>query len=115
MLRADLHLTRLAWIAEGETEAEQRRRQDTDFLVYEKSVAEFFDFHACRHTYITFISETTRSLKQAQTLARVSTPRLLDSGGVARRHQVAHRGTNWHIGQPAPPPGTRPTGPRNRH
>jgi len=63
MLRADLRLARKAWIAEGETEAERIRREETDFLVYENSVGEFFDFHACRHAYITFISETSKSLK----------------------------------------------------
>ncbi len=88
MLRADLELARKAWIAEGETEAERERREQTDFLVYENSVGEFFDFHACRHAYITFISETTKSLQQAQTLARVSTPRLLDRYSHIQLHGV---------------------------
>ena len=64
MLRADLDLACQAWIAEGETEAERERREQTDFLVYENGVGEFFDFHACRHSSITFISETIKSLKQ---------------------------------------------------
>jgi integrase len=88
MLRSDLDIARKAWIAEGATEAEQSRRKETDFLVYENSVGEYFDFHACRHAYITFISETTKSLKQAQTLARVSTPRLLDRYSHIQLHGV---------------------------
>ncbi len=88
MLRSDLDIARKAWIAEGETEPEQRRREETDFLIYENSVGEFFDFHSCRHAYITFISETTKSLKQAQTLARVSTPRLLDRYSHIQLHGV---------------------------
>jgi integrase len=78
MLRADLTLARAAWIAEAATTDERRRREESDFLKYENSVGEFFDFHACRHGYITLISETCKSVKQAQTLARVSTPKLLD-------------------------------------
>ena len=78
MLRADLTLARAAWIAEAETADERRRREESGFLKYENSVGEFFDFHACRHGYITLISETCKSVKQAQTLARVSTPKLLD-------------------------------------
>jgi hypothetical protein len=88
MLRADLALARKAWIADVQTEEEKRSRTETDFLVYENSVGEFFDFNACRHAYITFISETTKSLKQAQTLARVSTPRLLDRYSHIQLHGV---------------------------
>ena len=78
MLRADLAIARAAWIAEAAAPAEKKQREESDFLKYENSVGEFFDFHACRHGYITLISETCKSVKQAQTLARVSTPKLLD-------------------------------------
>ena len=78
MLRADLAIARAAWIAEAAAPAERKQREESDFLKYENSVGEFFDFHACRHGYITLISETCKSVKQAQTLARVSTPKLLD-------------------------------------
>jgi integrase len=110
MLRADLHLARQAWIAEGETEAERERREQMDFLVYENSVGEFFDFHACRHAYITFISETTKSLKQAQTLARVSTPRLLDRYSHIQLHGVQQAADA--IGEMITAGGHRPAGNR---
>ena len=34
------------------------------------------DFHACRNAYITLITESDATLKEAQTLARHSTPQL---------------------------------------
>ena len=108
MLRADLTVARQAWIAEGTSEVEQLRRKETDFLSYENSVGEFFDFHACRHAYITFISETTKSLKQAQTLARVSTPRLLDRYSHIQLHGIQQAADA--IGERIAAGGCRPVG-----
>jgi integrase len=110
MLRADLAIARAAWIAEAETPDEKRHREASDFLKYENSVGEFFDFHACRHGYITLISETCKSLKQAQTLARVSTPKLLDRYSHIQLHGMQQAADA--IGQMLANGGTRQPGRR---
>ena len=76
MLRSDLAAARKQWIAEGETEAEQKRREASEFLRYEDSAGRFADFHATRHTYISGIVAGGASVKTAQELARHSDPRL---------------------------------------
>ena len=98
------------WIAEAETPNEKRHREASDFLKYENSVGEFFDFHACRHGYITLISETCKSLKQAQTLARVSTPKLLDRYSHIQLHGMQQAADA--IGQMLANGGTRQPGRR---
>ena len=76
MLCKDLAAARKQWIAEGKTDAEQKRREESDFLCYEDSTGHFADFHATRHTYISGIVAGRASVKTAQELARHSDPRL---------------------------------------
>ena len=76
MLCKDLAAARKRWIAEGKTEAEQKRREESEFLRYEDSAGRFADFHAMRHTYISGIVAGGASVKTAQELARHSDPRL---------------------------------------
>jgi len=76
MLQKELAAARKKWVAEGETEAEEKRRQESDFLKYKDSDGCFVDFHATRHTYISAIVAGGASVKTCQELARHSDPRL---------------------------------------
>ncbi len=77
MLRSDLAAARASWIeAAGDDERERERREKSDFLKYENSAGEVFDFHGTRHTYISGIVNGGASVKVAQELARHSTPTL---------------------------------------
>jgi len=68
----DLGAARTFWIAEAETEKEEKRRIASDFLTYKNFDGKFADFHSLRHTFITNLGRAKVSLKAAQTLARHS-------------------------------------------
>lgn len=90
MLQKDLAAARKKWIAEGKTEAEQKRREESDFLKYKDSGGCFVDFHATRHTYISGIVAGGASVKTCQELARHSDPRLtIGRYSHARLHDLA--------------------------
>ena len=76
MMRYDLNAAREAWIAEGDTPAEVKRRKDSDFLKYHNAAGAFADFHSKRHTFITTLERSGVRPKVAQTLARHSDIRL---------------------------------------
>jgi len=71
-LTVDLGAARTFWIAEAETEAEEKRRLASDFLTYKNFDGRFADFHCLRHTFITNLGRAKVSPKTAQTLARHS-------------------------------------------
>ena len=76
MMRHDLAVARKKWIAEAKTEAEAKRRENSDFLKYRDSSGLFADFHSNRHTFITTLERAGVRPKVAQTLARHSDIRL---------------------------------------
>jgi len=71
-LTFDLGAARTFWIAEAETEEEEKRRIASDFLAYKNDEGKFADFHCLRHTFITNLGRAKVSPKTAQTLARHS-------------------------------------------
>jgi len=68
-LREDLSEARQAWLAQGGD-------PESDTLVWEDSKGLFGDFHALRHTAITWAEQAGASVKTLQTLARHSTAAL---------------------------------------
>ena len=71
-LEFDLGAARTFWIAETETEEEEKRREASDFLRYKNFAGKYADFHSLRHTFITNLGRAKVSPKAAQTLARHS-------------------------------------------
>ncbi len=92
MLRSDLAAARGAWLDEaGDDEAEQARREASDFLCYADRQGHVADFHSLRTVYISRVVAGGASMKEAQTLARHSTPLLTAHYSRATLHDVAGR------------------------
>jgi len=72
MIRFDIESARTFWVAEAETEKEEKKRLYADFLLYRDEKGKFADFHCLRHTFITNLGKAKVSPKMAQTLARHS-------------------------------------------
>ncbi len=71
-LTFDLGAARTFWIAESETEEEEKRREESDFLAYRNFDGKYADFHSLRYTFITNLGRAKVSPKTAQALARHS-------------------------------------------
>ncbi len=90
MLRADLAAARKVWIDEaGEDEAERARREASDFLQYANRQGHKADFHSLRTVFISQVVAGGASMKEAQTLARHSTPVLTSHYSRTTLHDVA--------------------------
>jgi integrase len=76
MLRSDLAAARQAWLATAATAADRERMQATDFLLYSDRLGHVADFHSLRVLFISRVVAGGASVKEAQTLARHSTPLL---------------------------------------
>ena len=76
MLRSDLRAARQAWLEEALTGEERSRREQTDFLLYEDRQGHVADFHSLRVLFISRVVAGGASVREAQTLARHSTPLL---------------------------------------
>jgi integrase len=76
MLRGDLAAARKAWIASVDDPEEQERRTQSNFLRYQSSHDEIWDFHAFRHGFISAVVQSGASVKVAQELARHASPML---------------------------------------
>ena len=78
MLRSDLAAARAAWLKAAEREPEQVREQmqASDFLLYADRQGHVADFHSLRVLFISRVVAGGASVKEAQTLARHSTPLL---------------------------------------
>jgi integrase len=76
MMRRDLEAARKEWLEEAKTDAERKKREDSDFLAYCNHAGLFADFHSCRHLFITSLERAGIRPKVAQTLARHSDIRL---------------------------------------
>jgi len=74
MLRSDLTAARAAWVKAGGSDEEQARREATDFLSYRDAQGHVADFHSLRVLFISRVVASGASMKEAQTLARHSTP-----------------------------------------
>ena len=74
MLRSDLKAARSAWVKAGGSDEEKARREGTDFLAYEDQQGHVADFHSLRVLFISRVVASGASMKEAQTLARHSTP-----------------------------------------
>ncbi len=92
MLRSDLAAARKAWIeVAGDDEAERARREASDFLQYADRQGHVADFHSLRTVYISRVVAGGASMREAQTLARHSTPVLTSHYSRATLHDVAGR------------------------
>jgi len=76
MFRADVRLARARWIRAVADRKERRERRKSDFLAVEDKSGARLDFHALRHTYITWIAGSGAAVSVVQSLARHSTPTL---------------------------------------
>lgn len=74
MLRSDLAAARKAWLAVARSEAEKQEMEQTDFLLYSDRQGHVADFHSLRVLFISRVVASGASVKEAQTLARHSTP-----------------------------------------
>jgi integrase len=76
MLRSDLIAARNAWLAaaEKEPDAVKERMRASDFLLYRNRLGYVADFHSLRVLFISRVVAGGASVKEAQTLARHSTP-----------------------------------------
>ena len=76
MLRSDLAAARAAWLQAAEQGPEQVREQmaASDFLLYSDRQGQVADFHSLRVLFISRVVASGASVKEAQTLARHSTP-----------------------------------------
>jgi integrase len=92
MLRGDLAAARKLWIDEaGDDGAERARREESDFLQYADRHGHVADFHSLRTVYISRVVAGGASMREAQTLARHSTPVLTAHYSRATLHDVAGR------------------------
>lgn len=76
MMEADLRRAKAKWIKASTDPAERRQRRASDFLAFRDSAGRIADFHALRASFITALVRGGASVKQAQTLARHSDPKL---------------------------------------
>ena len=78
MLRSDLTAARAAWLRASEQEPEpvKEQMQASDFLLYSDRQGHVADFHSLRVLFISRVVAGGASVKEAQTLARHSTPLL---------------------------------------
>ena len=76
MLRSDLAAARRAWLtaADKESESVKEQMQASDFLLYSDRQGQVADFHSLRVLFISRVVASGASVKEAQTLARHSTP-----------------------------------------
>ena len=72
MLEFDLASARRFWIAETDDPVEKRRREESEFLLYQNKAGLFTDFHGLRHTFVTNLCKAGVDSKTAQILARHS-------------------------------------------
>jgi len=76
MVRADLRRARAQWIREIKDRNQRRNRRASSFLAEVDSAGRVVDFHALRVTFVTLLIQNGASVKEAQELARHSTPTL---------------------------------------
>jgi integrase len=76
MLRGDLRHARAVWITETPIRPERHRRYRSNILRDTDSEGRVVDFHALRATFITMLVKGGATVKEAQSLARHSTPTL---------------------------------------
>jgi len=74
MLRSDLAAARAAWLETFKAESEREQAAATDFLLYSDRLGHVADFHSLRVLFISRVVASGASVKEAQTLARHSTP-----------------------------------------
>jgi site-specific recombinase XerC len=72
----DLAAARKAWIAEGSSAAERRKREQSDTLRERNNANEVFDFHSLRVQFVSNLAIAGVPLTAAQQLAGHSTPSL---------------------------------------
>jgi integrase len=73
MIAKDLADARATWVEEAKEDADERkRREKSDLLRYRDADGRTFDFHACRHSFITLLAKGGVHPKMAQSLARHS-------------------------------------------
>jgi integrase len=74
MLRADLQTARRYWLRTGKSKAERKAMYEERTLAAVDAGGHVLDFHALRHTYVSWLVASGASVKVCQTLARHSTP-----------------------------------------
>jgi len=73
MLRVDLAAARQAWVAEGLTPNERKKREESLVLAYRDDAGRVADFHALRHTAGSLLLDAGVNLKAVQVFMRHST------------------------------------------
>jgi integrase len=74
MLRADVRTARARWIREIMGRKARRERRASDFLACVDASGHVVDFHALRHTFVSWLVGSGASVSVCQQLARHSTP-----------------------------------------
>ncbi|MBS0188900.1 MAG: site-specific integrase [Planctomycetes bacterium] len=72
IFRADVAAARELWLKDAKSQAERRKREESDFLQVANKRGERIDFHSLRAFYITEAAIASRDPKTFQTLARHS-------------------------------------------
>ena len=109
LYRPDLHAARRKWIDEATDAGERARREASDYLSYVDHTGKYADFHALRHSFITYIGRTGVHFKTAQDLVAATFLALCyDHPGIdpAEAKRVACRrwfGADDDAGAPNPP------------
>jgi hypothetical protein len=117
MLRSDLKAARAEWLAAARSESEKQEMQATDFLLYSDRQGHVADFHSLRVLFISRVVAGGASVKEAQTLARHSTP-VLTMNTYSRVTTQRLAAAVDHIGPmvtstPVPPTATNGSQPAN--
>jgi integrase len=73
LLRYDLAAARKAWLKEAPNAKERKAREKSDYLEAEDSLGQVVDFHALRHSFVSYLVTGNCPPKVAQILARHST------------------------------------------
>jgi len=101
MFRADLRSARAGWIRETIDRKARRERLASDFLVYRDASDRVADFHALRHTFVSWLVAGGASVSVCQTLARHSTP-VLTIGVYSHPTLADHRAALEELPRVAP-------------
>lgn len=72
MVRADLAAARTQWLDEAPDGAARHEREASDFLIYRDRAGRFLDFHALRHSFVSYLIRGGVQPKVTQRLARHS-------------------------------------------
>ncbi len=76
MFKRDLRTAKAQWIRAVQNRGERRKRRESATLCYKDESGHVIDFHALRHTYVSWLVSSGTPVSVCQALARHSTPTL---------------------------------------